>query len=466
MNKIARLIAILVLLAATGATPVYAQRSDQPVYLVQPGDTLATIALRFGISVQDLADANGIADINILSQGQPLVIPGLEGVSGVLETRPVPYGENLTTLSRRLRLDSGLLVRLNHLTSPAELYAGANLILPQVNPETELKRMVALRAGETALEAAARSGSGLWALAAYRGSQSTWDLLPGERYYLPGAADAPSPSGAISPAVKEIRVSKLPLVQGKTAIITVTAGEALQLSGALAGNPLRFFDSGDNVYDAIQGVHAMIEPGLYPLSIKGVQPDGTTFEYEQMMLVQSGYYPKDPPLTVDPETLDPDITRPEDDQVLAVVTPATPQRYWDGIFIQPVGDPVCIKSWYGDRRSYNGSDYTYFHTGLDYGYCALQNTLAIYAAAPGVVVFTGELTVRGIATLIDHGWGVYTGYWHQKSIAVKVGDKVEAGQQIGEMGATGRVNGPHLHFEVWANGVQVNPEDWLENAYP
>ncbi len=74
--------------------------------------------------------------------------------------------------------------------------------------------------------------------------------------------------------------------------------------------------------------------------------------------------------------------------------------------------------------------------------------------------------MRGIATIIDHGWGVYSGIWHQSKTVVKVGDMVDTGQLIGEIGGTGRVTGPHLHWEVWANGVQVEPLDWLENLYP
>jgi len=83
-----------------------------------------------------------------------------------------------------------------------------------------------------------------------------------------------------------------------------------------------------------------------------------------------------------------------------------------------------------------------------------------------VVVFAGPLVVRGNAVMINHGQGIYTGYMHQKEILVEEGDSVKAGQVIGIVGGTGRVNGPHLHLEVWAGGVQVDPEDWLARAYP
>lgn len=90
----------------------------------------------------------------------------------------------------------------------------------------------------------------------------------------------------------------------------------------------------------------------------------------------------------------------------------------------------------------------------------------IYAPAPGVVVFAGPLTVRGNATIIDHGWGIYTGIYHQAEIKVKTGDIVEAGQLIGLIGATGRVTGPHLHWDLFVNGVQVQPLDWLDRPFP
>jgi murein DD-endopeptidase MepM/ murein hydrolase activator NlpD len=90
----------------------------------------------------------------------------------------------------------------------------------------------------------------------------------------------------------------------------------------------------------------------------------------------------------------------------------------------------------------------------------------IYAAATGVVVFSGAMTVRGNATMIDHGWGIYTAYMHQSEILVNVGDHVVKGQIIGKVGNTGRVEGPHLHFEVLVGGVQVDPLEWLGRVFP
>jgi murein DD-endopeptidase MepM/ murein hydrolase activator NlpD len=90
----------------------------------------------------------------------------------------------------------------------------------------------------------------------------------------------------------------------------------------------------------------------------------------------------------------------------------------------------------------------------------------VYAPADGVVVFTGLKTVRGNATIIDHGEGIYSGLYHQAEIYVKVGDHVTAGELIGKIGDTGRVTGPHVHWDLWVNGIQVNPWKWYEESFP
>ena len=138
---------------------------------------------------------------------------------------------------------------------------------------------------------------------------------------------------------------------------------------------------------------------------------------------------------------------------------------WDGQFTVPVPLELsnCWTSLFGNRRSYNGSEYKYFHSGLDF--CGRVGT-ELYAAATGKVVYTGSLIVRGNVVVIDHGWGVYTAYDHLSETIVQPGDLVQPGQVVGLGGDTGRTTGPHLHWEVWVGGVQVDPADWLENSYP
>jgi murein DD-endopeptidase MepM/ murein hydrolase activator NlpD len=186
-----------------------------------------------------------------------------------------------------------------------------------------------------------------------------------------------------------------------------------------------------------------------------------------MVLVTAGDYPREDILLNDPSTIDPATTESELQNILALTAPFTPVRYWNGIFNSPAVDPNCFTSRYGTRRTYKviNSDFEVpgFHTGLDF--CGGEG-LQITASAPGKVVFAAPLTVRGNATIIDHGWGVYSGIWHQSAIFVHVGDVVEQGQVIGLVGGTGRVTGAHLHWEVWVNGVQVNPLNWLDQAYP
>ncbi|MBW7857288.1 MAG: M23 family metallopeptidase [Leptonema sp. (in: Bacteria)] len=77
----------------------------------------------------------------------------------------------------------------------------------------------------------------------------------------------------------------------------------------------------------------------------------------------------------------------------------------------------------------------------------------IFAVAPGTVVLAQQMYYEGGFTLVDHGNGIKIGYMHQSRIHVKVGDKIQAGQVIGDVGATGMVTGSHLHLSVWVNGI-------------
>lgn len=465
MKIFRRLIFILFLVALLQPVQGLAQDTlpDGPVYVVQEGDTLWSIALKFGISLDELIVYNQISNANQVGIGTRLVIPGFEGVSGELQTETVGLGENLLSLSRKYQVAEFDLARLNHLTSPAELYVGRNLILPvQADAPLPGKR-VSLAAGQSILEVAALEGLNPWTIVNLNEISGFSMGLPGDILHLPGTS-AGGP-GALPSEIRALNLNPAPLVQGKALVIRLEGISGLTVTGSLLDHAFDFISLGDDEYYAIQGVHAMTEPGLYPLVIQGVMDSGAEFTITQAVYIRSGGYPMDPVLVVSPETVDPAITRPEDAQWTNLAQPVTHQKLWQDLLAAPVPKEFaeCWPSQFGNRRSYNGSPYNYFHTGLDF--CGGVGT-EIYAPAPGTVVFAGPLTVRGNATMIDHGWGVYSGYMHQSEIIVAVGDQVETGQLIGLVGNTGRVTGPHLHFEIWAGGVQIDPMDWLLQEFP
>jgi murein DD-endopeptidase MepM/ murein hydrolase activator NlpD len=168
--------------------------------------------------------------------------------------------------------------------------------------------------------------------------------------------------------------------------------------------------------------------------------------------------------------IDPNVTQPEEQKMVQTVTPYTETKMWNGVFLKPVQSDR-ITTGYGWRRSYTGGPFDSYHDGIDWG---APGGTPITAPADGVVVFKGLLQVRGNATIIDHGWGVYTSYWHQCTIdppggcvsTVEVGQHVKAGDVIGQVGNTGLSTGSHLHFNVWVGGVAVDPNQWLTTVFP
>jgi hypothetical protein len=124
--------------------------------------------------------------------------------------------------------------------------------------------------------------------------------------------------------------------------------------------------------------------------------------------------------------------------------------------------PSKTEASFADYRTYtyNGQVVDHqTHLGFD---LAESEHMAISASNDGVVVFAGFFGIFGNAVVIDHGCGVQSLYGHMSSIAVKEGDAVKRGQEIGRSGQTGLAGGDHLHLTMLLDGVPINPIEWWD----
>ncbi|MDO8425347.1 MAG: M23 family metallopeptidase [bacterium] len=117
------------------------------------------------------------------------------------------------------------------------------------------------------------------------------------------------------------------------------------------------------------------------------------------------------------------------------------------------------KFFWPSTATYRISQYfTWRHHGVD---IAIAQGTPIYASDPGTVVSSGWLSGYGYQVTIEHGNGLKTRYAHSSKLLVAKGQQVDRGQQIALVGSTGRSTGPHIHYEVFANGARVNPFQYL-----
>lgn len=140
----------------------------------------------------------------------------------------------------------------------------------------------------------------------------------------------------------------------------------------------------------------------------------------------------------------------EREMIGEALSAVTDDWLWEGRFTWP--RPRRVTSPFGQRRVFNG-ELRSRHWGLDLGG---PTGAPVRAAARGRVVLAHHLYYAGNTVFLDHGHGVFTGYSHLSEIGVRVGDTVESGEVVGEVGATGRVTGPHLHWTLRVGGVRLD----------
>jgi murein DD-endopeptidase MepM/ murein hydrolase activator NlpD len=465
-NKISVIIALILVFSSVQA--VFAQDDGNlPVYIVQPGENMTEIAQKFNITLQELINANNLIDVNLISAGTQLFIPGLEGVTGVLTTEVVNFGDQLRSILLRNRLSIENFKKLNPVTSPVEIFVGSTLVLPQTESESSSRSNAVLGPNDSQLSSAIQNELNPWIYYVENGTNPSASL-PGDVYFYP-AGEQVNTVSSFSNQITRIDVKPLPISQGHTSTVYIYAKSAGNFSGSYGDKPINFFLNAENgFYYALNGVSAIAEPGLLPLRISGQFENGEQFSIEQNLLLTSGGY-RNETLTVEQTTVEEAVVQAENVQIQALLEPVSPDKLWVDTFRFPVDGSledgsIAFSSYFGSRRSYNNGQHTGYHGGLDFSVVLMS--LNIYAAAPGRVIYAGPMNIRGNTVFIDHGQGVVSGYGHMQEFNVSLGDFVEQGQLIGLIGKTGRVTGPHLHWDIWVNRTPVDPFDWIENRYP
>ena len=161
-----------------------------------------------------------------------------------------------------------------------------------------------------------------------------------------------------------------------------------------------------------------------------------------------------PPATVNPPPAIAARIAREQAQVVAARNRDDARADFAQPFIWPVRGRISGR--FGNQRIYNGTPKSP-HSGMD---IAAANGTPVLAPAAGVVTFAArDLYLTGGTLLLDHGHGVSSNFLHLSRIDVSVGDRVEQGQVLGAVGATGRATGPHLHWGMSWFDVRIDP--WL-----
>lgn len=253
------------------------------------------------------------------------------------------------------------------------------------------------------------------------------------------------------------------LAQGELGLLRLT-GETIQEGRALFRNREYPFFQGDDGWYAMVIADIDAQPRAYALSVVIRLADGTNVNFADTITVESSGYIRqlfDVPATLG-YLIDPAVERNEYARIDTLVSNPSTDSYWsENVWSLPID--TGYSSRFGQYRILNQAVQTR-HTGWDQS--APVGT-PIRAMNDGVITFAGQLDIRGQYLLIDHGWGVYSGYAHLSQMNLQVGDVVAQGQIIGTSGNSGRSSGPHLHWEILVNGEWVDGvlflDTWLPN---
>jgi len=244
---------------------------------------------------------------------------------------------------------------------------------------------------------------------------------------------------------------------GEVVLLRIDGAEALEkLEGRAFERPVEPWAVSPARWLALVGISRDAKPGPAVVRLTATAVTGRALSRTYRLTVRPRPFPVRR-ITLDPRYLEPpaellDRIASERERLREALDHSAPDPLWTRPFIMPVATQVTSR--YGIVRIINRTRRQH-HLGLD-----LAGDIGTPVVAPnrGRVVLAGELYFTGNTVVLDHGADLFSTLGHLSRIEVGEGDTVDRGDQVGEVGDTGRVTGPHLHWTLRLGGVAVDPE--------
>lgn len=364
-------------------------------------------------------------------------------------THLVQPGDTWTALSWRYGISVEMLQAANPHPNPfRQPTIGDTVQIPAPGPE---QAGILLRnASEGLLQVAARYRLNPSSLARLNQMAHPFRPLFGRAIFIPGGTVPPRelPAG-----FETLELSAVPAYPGRALAYRATTSEPLSITAKLGASFWDTFANGNHLL-GLGATGAFYHPGAPELSIVSAGEPA----WSQPWLVAAGTWDYDQvTLTGAAAEIDQAAIQAERERLFQIWSQRSPIPQWQTTFGEPIESYLHVSSNYGARRSYNGGPYRTYHEGVDY---AAYGGTPVYAPARGTVVLAEQLYVRGGAVIIDHGLGVFSGFYHMSAVHAGRGQVLEPGDLLGEVGTTGLSSGNHLHWDLLVAETWVDAAAW------
>ncbi len=220
----------------------------------------------------------------------------------------------------------------------------------------------------------------------------------------------------------------------------------------------------NGTYEGLIGIDLSTKPATYEVKVIATDASGRGYSSPFFLKVGKGIFRTQklslPRSMVDLDAKTLERVNNEANRLKVLFQTFRDEKLWKGAFVRPLEGK--LSSTFGLDRIINGQRRSP-HTGVD---LESEAGTPVWASNSGMVVLVDDLFFSGKSVILDHGWGLYSMYFHLSEGLVKEGDRVGRGDVLGRVGSTGRSTGPHLHWAIRMNQVRVDPLSLLKLSEP